>query len=437
MKKLLIGILLVCLAGGLVIPACAPAPEEEPVESIKIGVIGPMAFLQGEHNWYGAVIAAEEINEAGGVSVAGVQRPIELLQIDSNELVSVSDATLAVEKAITTDKVDFLVGGYRSEAALAMHDIAAGYHKIFLSPPCGHPDIVKRIKENYEKYKYIFRVGGGSTAGMNMLANITPLVGAKIREELGIDKVKVALLAVKVIWPTPFIITLKSNAEAWGMEVIGDWRPSATATDLTAELTAIKAAGAHLIFPCLGGPVNVVFGKQMGDLEIPAATMGWQVETSSISYWEATGGKANYEATASLYARVPATDKSLPFYDRFIELSGGDSPTQSAATYSAVWALKLAIEQAGTLDSDAVVAALEEVDFLGPEGRISFTGMDTDEPHDQVWGAGYATGFGVQWQDGELVPFWPPADGSFEGVVYEGIKDYKLSPTMLEYWKGK
>ncbi len=38
----------------------------------------------------------------------------------------------------------------------------------------------------------------------------------------------------------------------------------------------------------------------------------------------------------------------------------------------AVYALKDAIERAGTLDSDAVVAALEAIDLMGVYGRIRF-----------------------------------------------------------------
>ena len=29
---------------------------------------------------------------------------------------------------------------------------------------------------------------------------------------------------------------------------------------------------------------------------------------------------------------------------------------------------------------------------------------------------------------------WPPADGSWEGVVYPGIVDYQLPPWLVEFW---
>src|SRR5581483_11605448 len=34
---------------------------------IKIGIIGPMAFVQGENHWAGAELARDEINKAGGI----------------------------------------------------------------------------------------------------------------------------------------------------------------------------------------------------------------------------------------------------------------------------------------------------------------------------------------------------------------------------------
>src|SRR6185295_883222 len=85
-------------------------------QSIKIGVLGPMAFVQGENHWAGAEMARDEINKAGGISVGGKKRTVELVRADTNEIQSVPDATNAIERVITRDKVDFLIGGFRSEA---------------------------------------------------------------------------------------------------------------------------------------------------------------------------------------------------------------------------------------------------------------------------------------------------------------------------------
>lgn len=92
-----------------------------------------MSHVSGKYITWSIEMAAEEINEAGGVSVAGVKRPVELVKVDTNELQSVPDAASAVERAITVDKVDFLIGAWRSEAVLAMQDVAMDYKKIGVS----------------------------------------------------------------------------------------------------------------------------------------------------------------------------------------------------------------------------------------------------------------------------------------------------------------
>ena len=52
--------------------------------TIKIGVIGPMQFVQGKGHWNGATLAADQINAKGGVNVGGKMMKVELVKADSN-----------------------------------------------------------------------------------------------------------------------------------------------------------------------------------------------------------------------------------------------------------------------------------------------------------------------------------------------------------------
>src|SRR3954465_14819789 len=79
-------------------------------QSIKIAILGPMAFVQGENHWAGAEMARDEINKAGGINVGGKRMRIELIRGDTNEIQSVPDATNAMERVITRDKADFVIG---------------------------------------------------------------------------------------------------------------------------------------------------------------------------------------------------------------------------------------------------------------------------------------------------------------------------------------
>jgi len=434
MRRGVVALLIVCLVAVALIPGCQPTSEG----TIKIGVIGPMTFIQGEQHWYGAKMAADEINEAGGVVVGNVTMPIELVKIDSNEMLSVPDAATAMEKAITVDKVDFLVGGFRTEAVLPMQDIAMDHHKIFLG--CGAADRVlcERVAEDYDKYKYWFRITPVNDALLGTICylNLFNVINV-VKDELGIEKPKVALLMEKAAIGDNLVGHSHHLVPAMNVELIEEaWRPSPTATDVTAELSAIKDSGAHIILTYFSGPAGIVYAKQWGELEIPAASVGINVEAQKSGFWDATGGKGNYDTSLNVYNPIEQTDKSIPFFNKFVEETG-EFPTYTAGTYDALYILKDAIERAGTLDPDAIVTELENTDYHGAGGRMVFMSTETGVPHDITWGPGYVTGIGTQWRDGELLCVWPPVDGSWNGVVYEGTVAYELPPWVIDYWEAK
>jgi len=423
----LVAVVVLCLS--LVVGVACGGDDDEEEAEIEIGVIGPMAYVQGEHHWYGAQLAAEEINAEGGVLVEGDSYQIKLVQVDSNEILSPTDAASAMEKAITRDNVDFLVGGFRTEAVFAMQDVAMDYGKIFIGCGASEPELCERVADDYDRYKYWFRVTPINSTYLGQVdLMLVAMVAEKMKAELGIELPKVALLAEKAVWADPIVDAANLYLPALGMEIVGEWRPSATANEVTAELTAIEDAGAHIIFTSISGPVGIPYATQWGELEITAASVGINVEAQKDGFWDATGGKGNYEMTMNTYARVNITDETIPFIDRFVERFG-EIPTYCADTYSAIYLLTAAIERAGALDSDAVVAELEKTDTMGTAGRLVFT-----EDHDVTWGPGYVTGLGVQWQDGEMNCVWPPAGGAWEGVDYGGAVDYILPPWVVEKW---
>ena len=125
--------------------------------SIKIAILGPMAFVQGENHWQGAEMARDEINKSGGINVGGKRMQIELIRADTNEIQSVPDATNAMERAITREKADFVIGGFRSEAVLAMQEVAMDYKKIFLGVGAADAKLGENVEKSYDRYKYWFR----------------------------------------------------------------------------------------------------------------------------------------------------------------------------------------------------------------------------------------------------------------------------------------
>ena len=424
LTKLVIMMLIACLV--MMGVSCG---DEEEANELKVGIIGPMQFQMGEHHWMGATLAADEINAAGGIQVGEDSYQIKLVQVDSNELVSVPDAASAAEEAISVDNVDVLMGTIRSEAALAVQEVAMDYETIFMVCGSSETAMSEKVAEDYDRYKYWFRITPVNNTALGQLNFL--LVGA-VAQEIGAQLLmppKLAVLAEKASWTEAIVAAAQAYLPPQGIEVVGVWQPSDKATDVTAELTAIEAAGANMIMTALSGPVGIPYARAWEELQIPAASVGINVMAQADDFFVNTGGFGNYEMTLNSLARdVALTEKTLPFIEAFIAETG-EMPTYNAGTYDALYVLKEAIERADSVEMDDIVVELENTDYNSVAGRIVF-----DDNHDLTWGPGYVTALGVQWQDGELKGVWPPADGSWNGVAYEGIVDYQMPPWVVEFW---
>ena len=416
-------LLMACLLMATGIPANA-------ADVIKVGVIGPMNFMQGKGHWDGATLAAEDINAKGGLQVGKKKMKIELVKADSNEFISMTDATNAMERLMTQDKVDFVTGGFRSEAVLAMQDIAMDYKKIFLGAGAAHPEICERVGKDYKRYKYWFRITPINSKYLVQvcLINLATVSGI-LKKELGIQNPSVAIVAEKAMWIDPMIQAIEANVPKMGMKLVGVWRPSDKATDVTAELTAVQRADAQIIFTIFSASVGITFARQAGELMIPAAFVGINVESQKDGFWGATQAKGNYAVSMSTFVRgVSYNDLTEPFVEKYISRFG-ELPTYTAVTYDAIKStLGEAIEEAGSIDTEKLIPVIEKAERIvvaAPKSKF-------DKNHDLVFGPGYATGITFQWQDGKMKGWWP---NGWEGVTYKGMAPYQIPPWMVKKYK--
>ena len=410
-------------------------------QEIKIGVIGPMKFVQGIGHWNGATMAAEEINAKGGVQVGDKKMKIKLVQADSNEFLSVTDATNAMERLITKDKVDFIVGGFRTEAVFAMQDIAMEHKKIFIGCGAAHNELCERVAKNYNTYKYWFRMTPYNSTALVRAAFVhLGTVAAVMKQSLNIPKIKVAVVVEKAAWADGMVPAAEGYIPKMGMDVAGVWRPSSVATDVSAELSGIQRSGAHIMFTIFSASVGIPFARQAGELKIPAVQVGINVEAQKDGFWQATQGKGNYVITSGTYARgLEANELTKPFVDGYVKRFG-ETPTYTAGTYEAILcALAPSIEQSGTLNPDKIVSILEERVYKTPPSTIKYMKTADGKPlHDITFGPGYATGIATQWQDGKLIGVWPnkwKVTPEAPEVTYKGVQPIKLPPWVIEAYK--
>jgi branched-chain amino acid transport system substrate-binding protein len=379
---------------------------------IVIGSPLPIAFVEGWGAERAIRLAIEEINAKGGVTVGGVKHPFELAVMDTRDLeagVPISDALLTVEKLILEKKADFILGGpARSEAALAAMDLLAKYKKIsILTTGVLTPKYQERVAENYNKFKYCFRIS----------SEVKWLVGGEMIPclvDLGkthkLNKLFVMVQDVAHARAAGELIAKIMAGKGWTVLDKPEVFPTGT-TDFSMGLIRAKKEGAQVLLVWMDMPEASILLKQWYDLKVPAVPFGFISAAEQSGFWKSTEGKGEFciaNVVNAGNAPSKATPWTMKFYDAYtkrwkIEPEGYGV----SSSYMAVYALKEAIEKAGTLDTDAVVTALEKTDMMGVYGRVRFD-PKTHQIIPSLDPQEGAVGTIFQWQKGKRIVVFPP-----------------------------
>lgn len=538
MKKIIFLIIACLLVIGLVLPGCEGEGEATPV--IKFGILGPMDQIQGSHMMMGAQMAADEINAlTGKITSDTTEFTVELVEVDTDEIDNPSGAADIVYDALVSDDPHALIGGFRTEAVSTYIDDIMDAEKLYFIAGAATYSLLSAPGYEDPGYKYVFR---GTPFNDVFLVNncylMFSMVAKAIQDAMGyygvvIDigggtwvpywpagKVKVAILAESLTWSE----SIRASAQAiiggygpvfgWefatdGSHPNGEWLVTDTESyvNVQTKLNEIKAAGAQVIFTVLSGPVGLTFGKAMGAVGVPAIPVGINVEAQDPGFWLGTEwetGKfgANYAITMATWApNVTQTPSTAAFLDGFATKYGGLFPVYTASSYDMIYTIKKAIEatnaatwdavtETTTLDYDAVIAWLENIDNAQvistghaayfPKWDGSTTGEWSSAPgltlpalntsqlaeiyapgmyqtpgvgmcnytmppyttHDLIYGprtdagdpeTGWMTGLAIQWVNGVQKGVWPK-DGYDEVVVADpsetGLYQWPLSTTI-------
>jgi len=326
----------------------------------------------------------------------------------------VSEALLVVERLILGKKADFIIGGpVRSEAAMAAMDLLSKYKKVsILTTGVLTPKYHARVAKEYDKFKYCFRITG--EAVWMVTGEIIPCL-IDIGERFGVDRLFIMIQDVAHARGGGGLIAKIMAKKGW--HVIGkpEIYPTGT-TDFSMGLIKAKREKAQVILIWMDMPETSILLKQWYDMKIPALPFGSIIAAAEQpGFWKATEGKGEY-CLANVVNAGNAPSEATPWTMKFvkayqkrwnIEPEGYGTST----SYMAPYVLKDAIERAGSLKSDAVVKALEEIDMMGVYGRIRFDPKKNDhQVIPSVDPEQGAVGTIFQWQAGKRVVVFPKKD---------------------------
>jgi branched-chain amino acid transport system substrate-binding protein len=237
------------LAVFLISSSCGK--KEEPKAPYKIGgifaITGPASFL-GEPERNSMELLAERINAEGGIN----GHPIELVIYDTE-----GDATKAVlntNKLIEKDNVLAIVGPSRSGTTLAVMPIVEKARVPLIS-------CAASVKITTPVKQWVFKT---PQTDVMAVAKIYDYIKGQ-----GIEKI--AILTVSNAFGDSGRQQLLEQAAGYGYEIVADERFGPKDTDMTPQLTKIRALKPQAII-CWGtnpGPAVVAKNMQQLGIEIP------------------------------------------------------------------------------------------------------------------------------------------------------------------------
>jgi len=382
-------------------PTNTPAPTTPPE---KVVTIGFTASLTGKLNVEstrqnnGLKLWMDQVNAAGGIKLA--DGTIVKFQAKFYDDESSKDRVQELyAKLVTEDKADFLISPYSSGLADAAAVIAQQYEKIMITTGAAAEGTYK--KGYTLVYQTYTPAGHYLTGAIDMLASLDPNVK------------KIAIVHENDQFSTAVSDAVKAYAESKGYEVVLYEGYDSGTTDFAPIVTKIESAQPEVV---LGGG-HFADGQQLAkaiyEKNLPVKMIALLVAPPEAKFAEigdaALGviGPSQWEPLAAFKPDYGPTGEE--FVKAYKEAFGEEPSYHAAGGYAAGLILQKAIETAGSLDTQAIKQALDNMDMTIFFGHIKF---DTSAEqhglqigHEMVY---------IQWQkdaSGNLVKqvIWPEA----------------------------
>ncbi len=416
MKRFLTLFLVLIMAAGMLLSACngaaAPADtggdtdaadtgsgdtpdtgdagdEGACTETIKIGAAvsetGKYA-REGKDTQQGYDLWLDWVNnEHGGIKVGDKCYNVEIVYYDDEG--DPDTASNLVERLITEDEVDFLLGPYSSGLTKATSAISEKYDKIMVEGNGASESLFTRGFKNL--FAVLTPAGNYTQSALKALAD----QGAKT----------VVIAYEDTAFPTSVAEGAQKWATEYGYEILAVETYPKDVADVSAIMTKFRDLEPDVFVG--GGHFNdaLLFVRAAQELGFTPQGMVITVGPSNPDFVEEIGDAANYiigptQWEASMSWDGPYFGSPAAYNERYIEM-WGEAPTYQAAESTATaLALMAAIESAGSLETADVRQALLDMDIVTFYGPINFddTGKNTAKP----MGA-------VQIQDGEILVIAP------------------------------
>jgi branched-chain amino acid transport system substrate-binding protein len=309
-----------------------------------------LPFLQGIR------YAVQAIDAAGGVN----GHPLQLADVLDEQSVAATGVA-NVNQLINADHVDVVMAGSDSTACASVESAVATAQvpMTCISPP-----------PSGSQYQYQV---AASVPGM-----VADIMGYVKSRHIG----SVALVGVTTVYGEIIAKIIKALAAKFGIKVALTTTVSATATDLTATMEKVKAAGAGAVLDSITGPLHVVEAKgaAAAGLTVPLIQI---TDTTNVFQQAAQAYPDLYFVMLPPQAYPSIPDAALkaavqPFWTLYKNKNGGNTAQIAAAAYGwdAVHILAAAMTSSGAVTGPKLQAALQALTYQGVNSLYKYSASD-------------------------------------------------------------
>lgn len=320
--------------------------QEDP---IKLGFLSGLTGLEtilGETQLNCFKLAATEINTAGGIAGRQIAFTIE------DDQTTTRGAIDKARKLVNDDEVDAVIGLIASLTHVAARSVTKPAKKLLMYTTYYEGGVCEPL---------FFSTGQVPNQQIVPSVNWLTKNEGKTTYIIGSD----------YVWPRKSAEEIGKAMEAVGGKVVGtDFLPFGT-QDFGPVFDRVRAANPDFVWIMVAGNDLITCLKQYKSFGFKQQLFSNGLdETFSFAHPELTAGTLSNQA----YFMGLDNEKNKAFKAAYGTMFGADKPINAIgeAAYDAVYLYKLAVEKAGSTDSQAVMAALRQVTFDAPQGKVNF-----------------------------------------------------------------
>lgn len=318
-------------------------------ESVKIGVIAPLSGVRadaGEFTQNGILLALEDLGRE--------DRKYKLEFVFEDSQYKPDIAVSALQKLITHDDVDYIIGPYGSSQVLAVAPVVEEAQKILITPGSQSDEVTYAGD-------YIFR-------NIHNARQEAPVFAKFVAEQMSSDVIH--FFVARVAFTETYLERFISELETYGKQVGRIEYFDVADTDFRTQLAKIKAENPSDIFP-LATPKHMgLILQQADDLGIDAQMYHIGVEGPDLLSIAGDNAEGIYYPYS--YDSGGTLSRVKIFYETYIDRFGTEPDTIAANAYDATYLLSNCFEKVGVIVEDVQECLYDVEDFEGASGTYSF-----------------------------------------------------------------